>query len=153
MRARNAAIIGVVAAVAVAAIAVVRSKGGLGEAAPRIVDTTHAVRIVRRDRVGLPEKQGVVRQPARVRAITEALGVDVHAGGECPPDYANADIGIVLAGNDVYARRNVYVFGLLGDAGDGAPSVVSVTSAGCRVGPPADRMILERELRTAGVLE
>jgi hypothetical protein len=151
MRARNAAMVGVAVAVIASAFAVMLARRRSATEL-RVVDTTHAVRIVRRDRVGLPEKQGVVRQPARVRAITEALGVDVHPGGECPPDYADADIGIVLAGNDVYARRNVYVFGLLGDAG-GSPSVVSVTSAGCRVGPPAHRTSLERELRAAGVIE
>ena len=148
MRARTAAVVGVVAALVVGTIAFVRRRA---PTETRVVETTHAVRIVRRDRSGLPEKQGVVRQPARVRAIAEALGVDIHPAGECPPDYANADIGIVLAGNDVYAKRNVYVFDLLGDAGRDA-SVVSVTSAGCRVGPPADRAVLERELRLAGVL-
>jgi hypothetical protein len=151
MRARNAAVIGVAVALAVGAVAVARRHR---PTELRAVDTTVAVRIVRRDRVGLPEKKGVIREPARVRAITEALGVDVHEGGECPPDYADADIGIVLTGNDVYARRNVYVFGLPGDgSGERAPSVVSVTSAGCRVGPPADLSSLRRELRAAGIVE
>ena len=149
MRARNAAIVGVVAAVAVGAIAFARRHG---PADVRAVETTHLVRIVRRDRVGLPSKKGNIVDPARVRTITEALGVDIHPAGTCPPDYADADIGIVLSGSDVYARRNVYVFGLLFDAGSD-PSVVSVTSAGCRVGPPADLAVLRRELRAAGILE
>jgi hypothetical protein len=140
----------VAAAIVVAAIAFSRRHGAIEV---RAVDATVAVRIVRRDRAGLPEKQSVVRERARVRAITEALGVDVHPSRECPADYAEAEIGIVLVGNDVYARRNVYVFGLLGDGGSGGSgaSVVSVTSAGCRVGPPVDRTSLERELRSAGI--
>ena len=148
MRAQTAGILGIVAALAVCAIALSRRRPA-GDEIPA-VDTTHAVRIVRRDRSGMPEKQAVVRSPARVRAITEALGVDVHHGGDCPADYADADFGIVLSGSDVYVRRNVYVFGMLGD---GVPSVVSVTSAGCRNGPPADLAGRRRELRAAGVLE
>jgi hypothetical protein len=157
MRASTAAIIGVGLAAAVGAIAVARRRPPIET---RVVETTRAIRVVRRDRLGLPEKKGQVQKAARVRAMTEALGIDAHPAGPCPADYAEADIGIVLTGGDVYARRNVYVFGLVGsrDAGDagaggGAASVVSVTSAGCRVGPPADRAALERELRAAGVLE
>jgi hypothetical protein len=150
MRARNAAILGIAAAVAVAGLAIARRRN-LTEVVPA-VESTHVVRIVRRDRSGLPEKKGLVRAPARVRAITEALGVDAHPGGECPPDYADADFGIVLAGNNVYVRRNVYVFGMLGDAG-ATPSVVSVTSAGCRVGPPASLDSLRGELRASGTLD
>jgi hypothetical protein len=141
--------IGVVSAIAVSAVAFSRRHG---PTEVRAVDSTQAVRIVRRDRVGLPERKGLVRAPARVRALTEALGVDVHAASDCPADYADADVGIVLSGSDVYVRRNVYVFGLLDDAGRGA-SVVSVTSAGCRVGAPLDAENLRRELRTAGVID
>ena len=140
--------IGVALAIGVAAIAFARRRGATET---RAVDTTHAIRITRRDRSGLPDKQIPVRDPARVRAITEALGVDDRAPGECPPDYADADIGIVLSGSDVYARRNVYVFDLLGDGG--IPKIVSVTSAGCRVGPPADLAALQRELRAAKILD
>lgn len=157
MRARTAGILGIAAALAVCVVAVARRRPA-GEVLPA-ADTTHAVRIVRRDRTGMPEKQGVVRNPARVRALTEALGVDGHPGGACPADYADADFGIVLSGSDVYVRRNVYVFAMIdrGDGSDhedaGAPSVVSVTSAGCRVGPPADLASLRRELRAAGTLD
>lgn len=151
MSARNAAILGVVLALAVAALAVLR-RPNRGDLRPGAVETTRAVRLVRRDRVGLPEKKGMVREPARVRALTAALGIDGHAIADCPPDYADADVGVVLSGDDVYARRNVYVFGLLGDAGV-EPSIVSVTSAGCRVGPPTDVAALRRELTTAGVLD
>jgi len=163
MRARDAAIVGIGAALVVAALAVSRWHTPT-ELEPAL-ESTHAVRIVRRDRTGLPEKKGTVLAPARVRAITAALGIDDHPNGPCPPDYADADFGIVLAGNDVYVRRNVYVFGLHGDAGSGAgenvshgtaataPSVVSVTSAGCRVGTPANIESLRHELRASGTLD
>lgn len=148
MSARTAAIVGVVAALGVAGIALARRNRPVEV---RTVETTTAIRIVRRDGMGLPEKKGTVRDPMRVRTLTEALGVDAHHEAPCPPDYADAEIGIVLSGNDVYAKRNVYVFALSGDAGE--PSVVSVTSAGCRVGPPADVASLKRELHAARVLE
>ncbi|MEA2746365.1 MAG: hypothetical protein QOI41_508 [Myxococcales bacterium] len=152
MRARNNAVVGVVVALVIAGIAYDRRRI---PAETRAVETTRAVRIVRRDSMALPEKKGLVRDPVHVRALTEALGVDVHPVAECPPDYAEAELGIILSGNDVYARRNVYVFGMVGDrdASPSTPSVVSVTSAGCRVGPPADLAILRRELVAAGVLE
>ena len=143
---------GVALAVVVSALAFAR-RHAPGEA--RVVETTRAARIVRRDGVGLPEKKGVIRDPARVRALTEALGIDRLPAAACPPDYADADVGIVLSGNDVYARRNVYVFGLpgLGDAAGGETRVVSVTSAGCLVGAPADLSALRRELTAAGLLD
>ncbi len=151
MRARTAATLGVGLAVAVSAVAFVR-RHGPGEA--RVVDTTSAVRIVRRDRVGLPEKKGTVRDAKRVRSLTEALGIDRHGSAACPADYADADVGIVLSGNDVYARRNVYVFGLLGPAHAGSgTTILSVTSSGCRLGPPADLTTLRGELAIAGVLD
>jgi len=140
--------IGVVAALGVAGIAIAKRQRPVEAHA---AETTTALRIVRRDGMGLPERKATVRDPAHVRALTEALGVDVHREGPCPPDYADADIGIVLSGNDIYAKRNVYVFSLLGDAG--APSVVSVTSAGCRVGAPPDVAALRRELRAAKIVE
>ncbi len=149
MRARNHALAGVGVAVVIAAIAYNRRTAPVET---RAVETTHAVRIVRRDQAGLPEKKGFVRDPAHVRSLTEALGVDDHSAVECPADYAEAELGIVLTGSDVYARRNVYVFGLLGDAGS-VPRVVSVTSAGCRGGAPADLARLRGELRSAGVLD
>jgi hypothetical protein len=149
MRARTAAILGVGFAVVVGAVAYAR-RHGPGEA--RVADTARAARIVRRDRVGLPEKKGTVRDPVRARRLAEALGVDELGAVACPPDYADADIGIVLTGTDVYARRNVYVFGLLGDAGAPA-SVLSVTSAGCRRGPALDDATVRRELADAGVLD
>jgi hypothetical protein len=154
MQARNAAIIGIGAALVVGGIAIAKRRDTT--VVLPATETTHAVRIVRRDRSGLPEKQGVIRDPVRVRAITSALGVDAHPSGECPPDYAAADFGIVLAGSDVYVRRNVYVFGLVADGDAGTPSppfVVSVTSAGCRVGPPADVAALRSELRAAKTLD
>jgi hypothetical protein len=145
--ARTNAVIGVTAALAIAALAIARRDRPVPAAAR---DTTTAIRIVRRDATGLPEQKATVREAARVRALTEALGIDLHPGGPCPPDYAEADLGLVLSGNDVYAKRNVYVFGLLGDGG--VATVVSVTSAGCRIGPPADLAALDRELRAAKIL-
>jgi hypothetical protein len=148
MSARTAAVVGVALALVVAGIAIEKRKRPVEV---RAVETTTAIRIVRRDAMGLPEKKGTVRDPAHVRTLTEALGIDIHPGAPCPPDYADADIGIVLSGNDIYAKRNVYVFGLLGDAA--APSVVSVTSAGCRAGPPADVASVKRELRAARIID
>lgn len=148
MRARTAAIVGVVAALGVAGVAIAR-RGRPLEA--RAVETTTAIRIVRRDGMGLPSRKAAVRDPVRVRVLTEALGIDSHREGPCPADYAAADIGLVLSGNDVYAKRNVYVFALLGDGG--TPSVVSVTSGGCRVGPPGDVARLNGELRAAKIVD
>lgn len=167
---RTAATIGIAAAIAVGAIAGAKWRSAR---APRpAVESTLAIRITQRDAAGLPEKKSVVREPARVRALVDALGVDRHESAACPPDYAEAPVGIVLSGADVYARRNVYVFGFdggdagtsdagasdasvggtsTGDAGaaGAAISVVSVTSAGCRVGPPADVDSLRREMAAA----
>lgn len=149
MRARTAATLGVALAVLVSAIALARRQG---RSETRVVETTRAARLVRRDRVGLPEAKGTIKEPARVRGLTEALGIDQLGKAECPPDYADADVGIVLSGTDVYARRNVYVFGLIGDAGAGS-YVLSVTSEGCRGGPPADLPALRRELTAARILD
>lgn len=157
---RTAAALGIATALAVGAIAV--AKWRTARAPRAAVESTVAIRITRRDAAGLPEKKSVVREPAHVRALVEALGVDRHESAACPPDYAEAPVGLVLSGTDVYARRNVYVFGFdAGDASDagsagsaGGPgtalvSVVSVTSAGCRVGPPADLGALRREIAAA----
>jgi len=135
----QAAVAGVLVACAIAGVAVARHRA---TRVPRAVESTLSVRIVQRDDMALPERKGVVRDVARVRAIVLALGVDDHPDGPCPADYAAAEIGLVLGGSDVYARRNVYVFG----EDLASASVVSVTSAGCRVGPPADPAALRREL-------
>lgn len=148
MRARSAALAGVAVALTVSGAALMQRSRPVET---RTVETTRAIRIVRRGPSGLPEKKAAVRDPPHVRALTEALGLDAHAEAPCPEDYATADIGIVLSGNDVYARRNVYLFGLLGDGG--VLSVVSATSAGCRSGPPADVASLRRELVAAHVLD
>lgn len=140
MRPKTAAALGVAIALAIGAASIAKWRSAR---APRDAsESTVAVRITQRDAVGLPTKKSVLRDPARVRALVDALGVDRHAVGACPPDYAEAPIGIVLSGTDVYARRNVYVF----DADAGEASVVTVTSAGCRVGPPTDRTALMREI-------
>ena len=138
VNARAAAISGVLAAAAVAAIALARWDVAK---VPPAVESTRAVRITVRNDAGLPSSQVVVRDAARVRGLVEALGVDGHAPAACPPDYAEAEVGLVLSGADVYAKRNVYVFG--------KSSVVSVTSAGCRVGPPADEAAMSQEIARA----
>lgn len=107
--------------------------------------STNALRITRHEAIGLPSTPVSIRDPALVRAIVEALAVDTHPAVACPSDYASADVGIVLMGRDVYARRNVYVWGLAHpDA-----SVLVVTSSGCRSGPPADVAVLRGELDAA----
>lgn len=111
------------------------------------VDAIVAVRITRHDELGMPSKPIPVRERARVRAIVEALGVDAQPTATCPPDYASAEIGLLLVGADVYARRNVYVWNLFGDAG--APSILVVSSGGCRGGAPADAGVLRGELTAA----
>ena len=105
----------------------------------------------------MPSKPVFVREPARVRRIVEALGVDGQPSVVCPPDYASAELGLLLSGRDVYARRNIYVWGLFvdavePDAADGArpPNVVVVSSSGCRGGPPGDTVALRRELAAVG---
>lgn len=145
---RTNAILGIVAGCLIAGLAIARRNRPVLEPA---VETTTAIRIVRRNAMALPEKKATIRDRAQARALTEALGVDAHHEGLCPEDYADADIGIVLSGNDVYVRHNVYVFGLFADAGE--PAVVSVTSAGCRVGPPADLATLRRALHDAGIVD
>ena len=100
------------------------------------LDATVAVRISRHDALGIPSKPVSVREPGRVRAIVRALGVDAQPSVTCPPDYASADVGLLLSGRDVYARRNVYVWRLLDPADAGsAPTVLVTSSAGCRGGP------------------
>jgi hypothetical protein len=109
---------------------------------------TVAVRITRHDVLGMPAASANVRAPPRVGAIVAALDVDALAPAPCPADYASAEVGIVLSGRDVYARRDVYVWDLSADAG-AVPRVVVVSSAGCRAGPPADTAALRRELASA----
>ncbi|MBS2016208.1 MAG: hypothetical protein JST00_25220 [Deltaproteobacteria bacterium] len=150
MRPRAAAGIGVAIAIVIGGLSLAKWREARAPAAAKV--SIVAVRITRRDALGLPSKKSVLREPARVRALIDALGIDTHPVGTCPPDYADAPIGIVLSGLDVYARRNVYVFGGSGaeaGSGAGAPSVVTVTSAGCKVGPAADAAAMEREIAAA----
>lgn len=151
MRPRAAAGIGVAIAFVIGGLSLAKWREARAPEAAK--ESIVAVRITRRDALGLPSKKSVLREPARVRALIDALGIDAHPVGACPPDYADAPIGLVLSGLDVYARRNVYVFGG-SDGGEasasaGARSVVTVTSAGCKVGPPADAVAMEREIAAA----
>lgn len=138
-------------------------------AVERAVDATVAVRISRHDALGMSPPPTSVREPTRVRAIVEALGIDEHPAVPCPADYASAELGLLLSGRDVYARRNVYVWhladgasgdggaaaavGASGDGGAEAPLVVVVSSSGCRGGRPSDiarlRALLSSEERDA----
>ena len=125
------------------------------------VEATVAVRISRHDAFGMPSKPVTIREPSKVRATVEALDVDAHPTVTCPPDYASAELGITLSGRDVYARRNVYVWGLSSipvgawgqDSGPtadgGAPAVLVVSSSGCRGGPPADATALRDLISSA----
>jgi hypothetical protein len=138
-----AAGIGVGAALLVAALWWRRPRTPVVESA---LEGTVSVRISRHDALGFASKPVVVRDPKRVRALVEALGVDAHGPIACPDDYATAEVGLLLSGRDVYARRNVYVWAVLGDGGAGVrPSVVMSSSAGCRGGEPANAQRL-REL-------
>ncbi len=129
----SAAGIGVGAALLVAALWWWRPRAPIDKAA---TESTVAVRISRHDALGMPSSPVSVGDPTKVRALVEALAVDAHPSVPCPPDYSSAELGIVLAGRDVYARRNVYVWTLFADGG--LPTVLVVSSAGCRGGPPAD---------------
>lgn len=112
-----------------------------------IAEATLAVRVVRHDAMGFAAKPKVVRDPARVRAIVAALGADEHPAAPCPPDYGGAETTLVLSGADVYAKRSVYLFGVAEDAGP--PTVLTVSTSGCRRGAPRDRAALAREIRAA----
>jgi hypothetical protein len=139
-----AGVIGVGVALAVAALWFARQRP---EVARSALESTVTATVTRHDSFGMPEKPLTLRDRARVRALVAALGVDGQPPVRCPPDYASAELGILLGGADVYARRNVYVWGLRGDGGDGGDTrVVVVTSSGCRGGPPADAPSLRREL-------
>jgi hypothetical protein len=108
------------------------------------LEGTVGLAVTRHDRFGVPARPIPVKDRARVRAVVGALGVDVLPEVPCPPDYTSAELGILLTGGDVYARKNVYVWGLSGDAG--RASVLVVTSTGCRGGPAANQAALAREL-------
>ena len=130
--------IGAGAAVLVAALWFARQRPA--EIRPAL-ESTVMVTVTRHDSFGIPGRPVTVRERDRVRAIVAALGIDEQPDLRCPPDYASAEVGIVLGGADVYARRNVYVWALEHD-----PRVVVVSSSGCRGGPPADATALRREL-------
>jgi hypothetical protein len=106
-----------------------------------------SVRIVRRDALGMPTRPVLVRDPVRVRAIVQAIGLDGKTPTTCPPDYASAEFGLLLSGADVYGRRNVYIWSLA--AAREVPTVLVVSSTGCLGGPPADADALRREVITS----
>ncbi len=117
------------------------------------LETTHAIRAVRHDALGFAKSQGTTRAPERVRAIVEALGVDGLAPADCPADYSVAELSVVLAGNDVYAKRTAYVFGLFRDPPARDVTVVVVRSSGCRGGSIANAAALRRELAALRIVD
>jgi hypothetical protein len=113
--------------------------------APRaeaVSEATLAIQVTRHDAYGAPSKPTPIRDRAKVRAILESINVDALAAASCPPDYATADVGLLLTGRDVYARRNAYLW----DTKTDAPRVVLVDETGCRTGLVRDaerlRMLL-----------
>lgn len=113
--------------------------------APRsetVLEATLAVQVTRHDAFGAPSKPVAIRDRVKVRAIVESLGVDALPVGTCPPDYATADVGLLLTGRDVYARRNAYLW----EMKSSAPRVVLVDETGCRAGPVHDAERLRVEL-------
>lgn len=115
---------------------------------PSANDGTILVTITRHDTLGQSSKPERIRDRARVRALVRALDVDGKVPAPCPADYASAELGLVLGGADVYARRNVYLWNVLGDAG--APIVLVVTESGCSSGPPADLDRVRQEIQRGG---
>lgn len=113
--------------------------------APRevaVVDATVAIQVTRHDALGMPSKPTSIRDRSRVRAIVESLGADALPIATCPADYATAEIGLLLTGSDVYARRNAYLW----DLATLTPRVVMVDERGCRGGSVVDAERLRREL-------
>jgi hypothetical protein len=110
--------------------------------APSISDATLSIIVTQHDALGVPSKPVIIRERRQVRAVVESLGADTQKPIPCPPDYAAADIGLLLTGSDVYARRNAYVW----DIGS-SPRVVIVDETGCRGGLVRDAGRLRSELR------
>jgi hypothetical protein len=109
--------------------------------APRaesVTEATLAIQVTRHDAFGAPSKPIPIRDRAKVRAILESISVDALRAATCPADYATADVGLLLTGRDVYARRNAYLW----DTKSAAPRVVLVDETGCRAGlvPDAERL-------------
>lgn len=104
----------------------------------RVVDATLAIQVTRHDAFGAPSKPTTIRERANVREVVESIGADALPAGRCPPDYATADVGLLLTGRDVYARRNAYLW----ETKSPSPRVVLVDETGCRVGvvPDAERL-------------
>ena len=106
-----------------------------------ITDATVAVHIRRHDAFGVPSSPIIVRDRTRLRALLASLALDTQPALPCPPDYATAEVGLLLTGRDVYARRNAYVWDLTS-----APHVIVVDSTGCRGGAVPDPAALRDTL-------
>lgn len=139
MKPTHAGLLAVAAAMVVVALWFVRRQPPRAET---VSAATVALQVTRHDAFGVPSKPTIVREARRVRAILDDLGVDALAPAVCPPDYATADVGLLLTGRDVYARRNAYVWELLGTA----PRVVLVDETGCRAGTVLNAARLRADL-------
>ena len=107
-----------------------------------VAEATLAVAVTRHDAFGAPSKPIAIRDRAKVRAIIESLGADALPAAACPPDYAAADVGLLLTGRDVYARRNAYLWEIRSPA----PRIVLVDETGCRAGVVHDAVQMRANL-------
>src|SRR5688572_8574272 len=80
---------GVLAALLVAVLWLFRSRVPVEESA---LASTTSLRVTMHDGFGMPSSPVAIRDPARVRTIVAALGVDQQPAIVCPPDYATADV-------------------------------------------------------------
>ncbi len=124
-----------VGAVVIAGFVVLRSHAN--EPLPSMEEATKVIRIVAHDRAGLVTKQKTVRDPARVRALLEAVSASHLEDGPCRDDYAGSDIDLVLSGVNAYARRTLHLYG---------DEVVLASATECARGRVTNRALVEAEL-------
>ena len=124
-----AAAFGVVVA-AVVGLAAVRARRKADAPPPTIFEATKVIRIVEHDRSGFVTKQTGIRDPARVRALLEAVDVNALVDASCSDDYSGSEIDLVLSGTDAYARRTLHLYRLNEPPGE----VVLSSTSGCARG-------------------
>ncbi len=100
---------------------------------PTILEATKVIRIVEHDRSGLVARQVTARDPARVRALLDAVGVTALSDASCAEDYSGSEIDLVLSGSDAYARRTLHLYRLNEPPGE----VILSSTSGCARGPIA----------------
>ena len=125
----------VVAAVVIAGFVVLRRHAN--EPLPSIEEATKVIRVVEHDRSGLVTRQATVRDPARVKALLEAVSASRLEEASCLDDYAGSDIDLILAGSNAYARRTLHLFG---------DEVVLSSATGCAKGRAANLAQVREEL-------